>query len=107
MSAPVIIMTSHDYPNIVAFNANTGAYITTELLDLSYQKDLDLPSYAEQNKLQFRGVVMKEGQITVTNGRHSDTFIASFDCNNVPGWKLDNYWAVKSDLINFIISINT
>eukprot|EP01084_Bolivina_argentea_P078430 142306_1 len=94
MDAPVILMTSHDYSNIVAFNANTGAFITTELLDLSQtQKDLDLPTYVKENKIQFRAIITRHfDQITVVNGRHSTPFIATFDCNNVPGWKINTYF---------------
>ena len=57
MDAPILIMTAHDYSNMVVFNANTGAFITTELLDLYHQQDLDFPKMAEANTIQFRGML--------------------------------------------------
>ena len=67
--APVLIMTSHDYSNIVAFNANTGEFITVRLLDLRYrQKHLDFPNLQKQNEIQFRSV------ITVKTNIHPCTF---------------------------------
>ena len=93
MKAPVIIMSSHDYPNIVVFNANTGAFITTELLDLSYQKGLDLATYVKENQIQFRGMVSNDGKIVITNGHHNAPFIASFICNkSSSGWKLKSFF---------------
>ena len=98
MKAPVIIMTAHDYPNVIAFNANTGAFITTQLLDLSYQKHLDLASYVKDEKIQFRSMVQKDNEIVVTNGQTKSSFIASFICNDAAsGWKLDNYFPFQND----------
>lgn len=99
MNAPVLIMTAHNYSNIIVFNANTGAFITTQLLDISYQKHLDLPTYAKQGKLQFRSMISRDGEITVANGHRTNPFIATFSCNHVPGWKLNKYFANNSQFI--------
>eukprot|EP01083_Nonionella_stella_P101758 288768_1 len=98
LAAPVLLMTSHDYTNVVAFNANTGQIITTALLDLSYpQKRLDLPKYVKENKIQFRSIITRNyNQITVVNGHHSIPFIATFDCTPRPGWRLHSYFANNS-----------
>ena len=103
MEAPVLLMTTHNYSNVVAFNANTGAFITTSLLDLHYQKHLDLPKLAEKGNIQFRAITTRNyNEITLANGQAKHSFFATFTCDRVPGWKLDSDFLVRSPF-NFIV----
>lgn len=95
MEAPVLLMTTHNYSNVIAFNANTGAFITTSLLDLHYQKHLDLPKLEEKGSIQFRAIISRDfNEITIANGQAKHSFFATFECNRVPGWKLSSYFLV-------------
>jgi len=100
IGAPVLLMTTHNYTNLVAFNANTGAFITSQLLDLSHHsRHLDLPGYVKNNELQFRSIVPIDGRIAVANGQYSAPFIATFECSTNPGWKLNSYFANNTEYI--------
>ena len=71
--------------NIIAYNTETTEMITSDVIDLTVDP---LNVIDRKQDIQFRGLVIHDNILAVTNSKTSNPFIATFECNHYGQWQL-------------------